>query len=286
MRAAARALAGVPAMHHAPAPHGAGRRAPAARPARKVKGRHMHKHELAGGCPNTHLRLVVQAGERLQPGQHVRAAAHDARGRPHCAPPAARAWRPPTRARSPAGAPARPSLRSRQSEMPFRTLSIRQITIWVARSKAHGATVHQHRGDMRLSRQLRRVRYSLPCTGRALGHKQTPNPDTTSIPYMQLENPQEHTCEVGALRGERELAPGVAARRPRRARGWAPTARAANTRPSSSELLARRLAPCRPVHATSPAANRPGMLVSPHSPVCAQPGTPDVRQGGSQLDNL
>ena len=35
-------------------------------------------------------------------------------------------------------------------------------------------------------------------------------------------------------------------------------ARAPNTSPSSSELLARRLAPCTRVHATSPAANRPG----------------------------
>ncbi len=35
-------------------------------------------------------------------------------------------------------------------------------------------------------------------------------------------------------------------------------ARAPKTSPSSSELLARRLAPCTRVHATSPAANRPG----------------------------
>ena len=35
-------------------------------------------------------------------------------------------------------------------------------------------------------------------------------------------------------------------------------ARAPNTNPSSSELLASRFAPCTPVHAASPAANRPG----------------------------
>ena len=34
----------------------------------------------------------------------------------------------------------------------------------------------------------------------------------------------------------------------------ASAARAPNTRPSNSELLARRFAPCTPVHATSPAA--------------------------------
>ena len=38
----------------------------------------------------------------------------------------------------------------------------------------------------------------------------------------------------------------------------ASAARAPNTSPSSSELLASRLAPCTPVQATSPAANRPG----------------------------
>ena len=37
----------------------------------------------------------------------------------------------------------------------------------------------------------------------------------------------------------------------------APAARAPNTSPSSSELLASRLAPWTPVHATSPAANSP-----------------------------
>ena len=42
-----------------------------------------------------------------------------------------------------------------------------------------------------------------------------------------------------------------------------PPARAPNTSPSSSELLARRLAPWTPVHATSPAANSPGIDVRP-----------------------
>ena len=40
----------------------------------------------------------------------------------------------------------------------------------------------------------------------------------------------------------------------------APAARAPNTSPSSSELLARRLAPCTPVQATSPAAYSPGTV--------------------------
>ena len=47
-------------------------------------------------------------------------------------------------------------------------------------------------------------------------------------------------------------------------------ARLAKTTPSSRLLLARRLAPCRPVQATSPMANRLRMLVSPF-PVGFQP---------------
>ena len=43
----------------------------------------------------------------------------------------------------------------------------------------------------------------------------------------------------------------------------AAAARAPNTSPSSSELLARRLAPWTPVQATSPAANSPGIDVRP-----------------------
>ena len=50
-------------------------------------------------------------------------------------------------------------------------------------------------------------------------------------------------------------------------------ARAPNTSPSSSELLARRLAPCTPVHATSPAANSPGIVVRPSRSVCTPPIT-------------
>ena len=48
-------------------------------------------------------------------------------------------------------------------------------------------------------------------------------------------------------------------------------ARAPNTSPSSSELLARRLAPWTPVQAVSPAANRPGIDVRPHSSVSTPP---------------
>src|SRR5439155_10725279 len=53
--------------------------------------------------------------------------------------------------------------------------------------------------------------------------------------------------------------------------GMAIAARAPNTSPSSSELLARRFAPCTPVHATSPAANRPASDVRPHSSVSTPP---------------
>ena len=48
-------------------------------------------------------------------------------------------------------------------------------------------------------------------------------------------------------------------------------ARAPNTSPSSSELLARRFAPCTRVHATSPAANRPGTDVRPSRSVSTPP---------------
>ena len=52
---------------------------------------------------------------------------------------------------------------------------------------------------------------------------------------------------------------GVAATAGRaRERVMARPARAPNTTPSSSELLASRLAPCTPVQAASPAANKPG----------------------------
>ena len=43
-------------------------------------------------------------------------------------------------------------------------------------------------------------------------------------------------------------------------------ARMPKTNPSSSELLASRLAPCTPLHATSPAAKRPGNVVAPDAP--------------------
>eukprot|EP00955_Chlamydomonas_euryale_P109388 365930-Chlamydomonas_euryale.AAC.9 len=49
------------------------------------------------------------------------------------------------------------------------------------------------------------------------------------------------------------------------------TARSPNTRPSSRLLLARRLAPCSPEHATSPHAHRPRTLVSPCRPVLTPP---------------
>src|SRR4029077_5964876 len=48
-------------------------------------------------------------------------------------------------------------------------------------------------------------------------------------------------------------------------------ARAPNTNPSSRELLARRLAPCTPVAAVSPAAYRPGSEVRPHRSVFTPP---------------
>ena len=48
-------------------------------------------------------------------------------------------------------------------------------------------------------------------------------------------------------------------------------ARAANTTASSSELEASRLAPCRPVEATSPTAHRPGTLERPRASVAMPP---------------
>ena len=50
-------------------------------------------------------------------------------------------------------------------------------------------------------------------------------------------------------------------------------ARRPKTRPSSSELLARRLAPWTPVQATSPAANSPGTDVRPSRSVSTPPMT-------------
>jgi hypothetical protein len=46
-------------------------------------------------------------------------------------------------------------------------------------------------------------------------------------------------------------------------RSIASTTRGPNTMPSSSELEARRLAPCTPLHATSPATQSPGSVVAP-----------------------
>ena len=69
--------------------------------------------------------------------------------------------------------------------------------------------------------------------------------------------------------GVRRAASGVGRDRPvqrggaRRVPASPPPARAPNTSPSSSELLARRLAPCTPVQATSPAANRLSTDVRP-----------------------
>ncbi len=51
---------------------------------------------------------------------------------------------------------------------------------------------------------------------------------------------------------------------------WAAAA-CANTMHSSSELLARRLAPCRPVQATSPMASKPGRSVRPARSVSTPP---------------
>ena len=51
----------------------------------------------------------------------------------------------------------------------------------------------------------------------------------------------------------------------------ASTARAANTRPSSSEFDARRFAPCTPEHAASPHAHRPGSVVAPSRSVHTPP---------------
>jgi hypothetical protein len=48
-------------------------------------------------------------------------------------------------------------------------------------------------------------------------------------------------------------------------------ARRPNTSPSSNELLASRLAPCTPLHATSPAANKPGNVVAPLRSVVTPP---------------
>src|SRR5438046_2050725 len=48
-------------------------------------------------------------------------------------------------------------------------------------------------------------------------------------------------------------------------------ARAPKTTPSSSELLAKRLAPCTPLQAASPAANNPGRLVRPSRSVRTPP---------------
>ena len=51
----------------------------------------------------------------------------------------------------------------------------------------------------------------------------------------------------------------------------ASASRAPNTMPSSSELEASRLAPCTPVQATSPAAQRPGRAVAPDRSVSTPP---------------
>ena len=48
-------------------------------------------------------------------------------------------------------------------------------------------------------------------------------------------------------------------------------ARAGNTTASRRELEARRLAPCRPVEATSPTAHRPGTLERPRASVAMPP---------------
>src|SRR4029079_12950822 len=48
-------------------------------------------------------------------------------------------------------------------------------------------------------------------------------------------------------------------------------ARRPNNSPSSNELLASRLAPCTPVQATSPAANKPGSDVRPSRSVSTPP---------------
>ncbi len=45
----------------------------------------------------------------------------------------------------------------------------------------------------------------------------------------------------------------------------------AHTEASSRELLANRLAPCRPVQATSPQAYNPGMAVRPSTPASTPP---------------
>ena len=51
------------------------------------------------------------------------------------------------------------------------------------------------------------------------------------------------------------------------------TIRRANTRPSSSELEASRLAPCTPVHATRRTAYSPRIVARPHRSVRTPPET-------------
>ena len=82
-------------------------------------------------------------------------------------------------------------------------------------------------------------------------------------------------CEARAIVGSTR-----SGRRRRRPRADVPaasvprnasTARRPKTSPSSSELLASRLAPCAPVHATSPAAYSPGTEVRPRRSVDTPP---------------
>ena len=82
-----------------------------------------------------------------------------------------------------------------------------------------------------------------------------------------------------AVRDRHRAATPLGLRRVRKgSRRWrdpaiASAARAPNTSPSSSELLASRLAPCTPVQATSPAANRPETDVRPSRSVSTPPMT-------------
>src|SRR6266571_3175627 len=82
------------------------------------------------------------------------------------------------------------------------------------------------------------------------------------------ESPKPLDRGAGALRSIDSARPCSHARGPsgagaRESPRTARPDRAPNTRPSRRELLASRLAPCTPVHATSPAAYSPGTEVRP-----------------------
>ena len=67
-------------------------------------------------------------------------------------------------------------------------------------------------------------------------------------------------------------------------RAFAAAPRVAEDQPSSSEFEASRLAPCSPVHATSPIANSPGIVVA--SAIVGHDAAALVVRGGDDRDRL